>query len=98
MKHRPSDHLVSLILSAQMTGSTVPSVSSARETSGDSWQRSTSVPVLQQAQLERRGHAGYKVVIKEKWGADSGPCHEIGAGGTMDWSSYTCLWPSQAFS
>lgn len=38
MKHLPSHHLVSLILSAQMTGSTVPSVSSARETSGDSWQ------------------------------------------------------------
>lgn len=38
-------------------------------------------PVLQQAQLERRGHAGYKVVIKEKWGVDSVPCHETGAGG-----------------
>lgn len=48
---------------------------------GDSWQGGTSTPVLQQAQLERRGHAGYKVVIKEKWGADSVPCHETRAGG-----------------
>lgn len=48
MKHLPSHHLVSLILSAQMTGSTVPSVSSARETSGDSWQLS---PCLSSSRL-----------------------------------------------
>lgn len=43
--------------------------------------RLPSMSVLQQAQLERRGHAGYKVVIKEKRGADSVSCHETGEGG-----------------
>lgn len=43
------------------------------------------MPVVQQAQLERRRHAGYKVVIKKERGVDSVPCHETWAGRMDQW-------------
>lgn len=63
MEQPPSDHLVRLVLSAQMTGCAgAVCLLSRRDVQGKLALR----PVPLQAQLERRGHAGYKVVIKRR--------------------------------